>query len=161
MRWVMAAWLSVAGAACADDAAQSAAKPAAESATPAVATAPAPAAAPVRSATTFLSSVPVVKAAPKPAAATPGGVNGTLAVGTARPSDFPDLAKIQLQYAIRAAMTKVQGKVLHIGLEAAGWFLVWEVGIVKADHTAWAIKVDAGNGAVLAVNPVEAGEDRQ
>jgi hypothetical protein len=161
---VMLGWCAVAGRASADEGSPAAApaKPAAASATevaaPAVAAHPADAA-PARSATAFLATVPSAKPAAKPEAHAAGGIAGTLAVGDAKPADYPDLAKIQLQYAIRAAMTKVQGKVLQVELEPAGGFLVWEVEIVKTDHTIFAVKVDAGNGAVLAVERDEPGNE--
>lgn len=107
------------------------------------------------------SSTAAAPIAPKPAAVKGGAaaLKGTVPVAGATPADYPDLARIQLQYAIRAAMTKVQGKLLKVELEPADGFLVWEVEIVKTDKTVFAVKVDAGSGAVLAVERDEPGRD--
>jgi len=180
MAWRMGVLIGIiaaGGGAVADDApvaAQPAAAPAVPAAEPVKADAPAKPAAPeppaepakpisgMKPADLAKAAVPsstpaAVKAAPaKPAE---GGVKGTVAVGDAKPAEYPDLAKIQLQYAIRAAMTKVQGKLLKVELESAGGFLVWEVEIVKSDKTIYAAKVDAGTGAVLAVDRDEPEDD--
>ena len=162
-------WMAIAGGAVADDATQA---PAANVPAQAVKAAQAPrtdlapvadpaalkvahAAETVNVSTT--ATTPSAKPLAKPTKDAIGSINGTVAIGTAKPVDYPDLAKIQLQYAIRAAMNKVQGKLLKVELEAANGFLVWEVEIVKSDKSVFAVKVDAGTGAVLAVERDEPG----
>ena len=170
--------IAASGAAAAEDAPPAAQPAAAAPAVPAAE--PAKAAAPAKSAEADqtappakpisgikpadLAKVATVSATPAavkpaPAKGAEGGLKGTVAIGDAKPADYPDLAKIQLQYAIRAAMTKVQGKLLKVELEPTGGFLMWEVEIVKSDKTVFAVKVDAGNGAVLAVERDEPGKD--
>lgn len=158
VRMAVVGWMAVAGLARADEPAPATA-PSKPSATESAASPAAPTAAAGRSATGFLSSVPVIKQAAKPAEASAGGIAGTVAVGSATPADYPDLAKYPMQGAIRAAMTKVQGKVLKVELEPAGGYLMWEVEIVKSDKTIMAVKVDAGSGAVVQVERDEPGSD--
>jgi len=160
VRLVVVGWFAVAGVVRADEPAP-AAVPSKASATEPSASSVAPAAASGRSATGFLSSVPVIKPAVKPAKAAAGGIAGTVAVGSATPADYPDLATYPMQGAIRAAITKVQGKVLKVELEPADGFLVWEIELVKSDKTIMAVKVDAGSGAVLKVERDEPGSDEE
>ena len=159
MRISMSGWIGFGAVACvaasvalADGASTAAAAGAAnvQAVTAAPVVAPAPA--------TPAASAPVAPA--KPATGSPSKLKGTVEIGTAKQADWPDLAKVQLQYAIRAAMTKVQGKLLKVGLEAENGFLIWEVELVKSDKSMYDVKVDAGSGAVLAVEQDEPDTDR-
>ncbi|HWP47267.1 MAG TPA: PepSY domain-containing protein [Candidatus Limnocylindrales bacterium] len=74
---------------------------------------------------------------------------GSIIVGQAERSDFPDMAKISLQEAMQTALTRVPGKVLKIELENENDYLVYGVEIVSGDKSITDVKIDAGTGSVL------------
>lgn len=120
------------------------AKAVAASATPAVASTPAAA-----------SATGAVASAPKPAEAKKEGIKGTVPAGQLKTADYPDNASFPMQGAIRSALAKVQGKVLSLELEAVDGFLVYEIVVVKSDHSILTVLVDAGNGKALSVAPYQ------
>ncbi len=82
---------------------------------------------------------------------------GSIAVGQAKESDFPGMAKISLKEAMQAALVKVPGEVLKAELEDENGYLVHGVEVVSSDRSVTDVKVDAGTGAVLAVDKDEPG----
>jgi LPS sulfotransferase NodH len=78
--------------------------------------------------------------------------SGSIAVEHRRESQFPDLAKIDAAQAIKAALTRTNGKMLGVRLEDENGFLVYGVKVVTPDKSIVDVKVDAGSGAVLAMN---------
>lgn len=81
---------------------------------------------------------------------------GSIAVGQAQESDFPGMAKISLQEAMQAALVKVPGEVLKAELEDENGYLVYGVEVTSSDRSVTDFKVDAGTGAVLALDKDEA-----
>lgn len=77
---------------------------------------------------------------------------GSIAVGQAKESDFPSMAKISLQEAMQAALARVPGEVLKTELEDENGYLVYGVEVVSSDRSVTDVKVDAGTGAVLALD---------
>jgi uncharacterized membrane protein YkoI len=65
---------------------------------------------------------------------------------------FADMAKISIDSAVSAALTKVPGKAVRAELQNENGFLVYGVEIAKADHQFVDVKVDAGNGKVLKID---------
>jgi len=67
-------------------------------------------------------------------------------------AELPDLAKISLEEALKAAQAAVPGKLLHAELEVINGGLVYTVGIVNKAHHLIEVEVDAGNGRILAID---------
>ncbi len=78
---------------------------------------------------------------------------GTIRVERHVEADFPALAKLTFDQAVQKALTAVQGQVLKTELEDENGFLVYGVEVVTADKTIMDVKVDAGSGKVLAMDP--------
>jgi hypothetical protein len=87
--------------------------------------------------------------------------NGTIRIEKHAEAEFPSLAKIPMDQAVRMALAAVQGQVLKAELEDENGFLVYGVEVVTADKTVKDVKVDAGSGKVLALDRDQAdgGED--
>jgi uncharacterized membrane protein YkoI len=79
--------------------------------------------------------------------------NGSIPIDRHLESQFPDLAKIDYIQAIQAALAECKGKVLKVELENENDFLVYSVDVVTPDNSIMDVKVDAGSGAVLAMEP--------
>ena len=77
--------------------------------------------------------------------------NGTIRIEKHSEADFPSMATISMDQAVRKALATVQGHVLKTELEEENGFLVYGVEVVGADKTIEDVKVDAGSGEVLAV----------
>lgn len=76
---------------------------------------------------------------------------GSIPIRTAQESDFPRLAQISLQEAIKIALTEVPGGLLlKAETEEENGFLVHHVEVVGADKSITEFTIDAGNGAVMA-----------
>jgi hypothetical protein len=78
--------------------------------------------------------------------------SGTIAVEQRMESQFPDLAKIDAAQAIKAALTRTNGKMLGVRLEDENGFLVYGVEVVTPNNSIVDVKVDAGSGAILALD---------
>jgi uncharacterized membrane protein YkoI len=61
-------------------------------------------------------------------------------------------AKITVQQAITAAVSRQSGTVLRAELQNEDGFLVYNVELVSADKRVHEIKVDAGNGSILRID---------
>ena len=78
--------------------------------------------------------------------------NGSIPIDHRLESQFPDLAKIDYIQAVQAALAECKGKVLKVELENENDFLVYSVDVVTPDNSIMDVKVDAGTGAVLAMD---------
>src|ERR1700730_16069483 len=61
-------------------------------------------------------------------------------------------AKISIQQAVNAAVSRYNGAVQRVELENEDGFLVYNVELVSADKKLHEVKVDAGNGNILRVD---------
>jgi len=84
---------------------------------------------------------------------------GTPIQGTIRLSNTQDRevvlvesAKISIQQAVKAAVSRDNGAVQRVELENEDGFLVYNVELVSADKKLHEVKVDAGNGNILRVD---------
>ena len=93
-------------------------------------------------------------------AAQPATVKGSIVIRTAQESDFPSLATVPLQQAIRTALAQLPGSLLKAETEEENGTLVHHIEIVGADKTMTEFTIDAGTGAVLATS-VDTAEDDQ
>ena len=75
---------------------------------------------------------------------------GTIHITAQPESEFPAMAKITLDQAMKTALETVQGRILKAELEAENGFLVYSVEVAAPDNTITDVKIDAGSGAVLA-----------
>jgi uncharacterized membrane protein YkoI len=78
-------------------------------------------------------------------------LKGSIKVGMGKESEYPTLAKISLEDAVKTAITKVPGKAVEAELEREDGYLVYEVNVVSTDNKKFEIQVDAGNNSVLHV----------
>jgi uncharacterized membrane protein YkoI len=62
------------------------------------------------------------------------------------------LAKITVQQAINAALSRQSGTVLRVELQNEDGFLVYNVELASADKKVHEIKVDAGDGSILRID---------
>lgn len=76
---------------------------------------------------------------------------GSIQVRNVDEGAFADLANIPFDFAVKAALTAVSGKVLKAELENENGYLVYGVEVVKADRHIADVKIDAGNGKVLKI----------
>lgn len=74
---------------------------------------------------------------------------GSIQVNNAEEANFPEMAKITLDGAIKAALQAVPGKALRAELEDEDGYLVYEVEVASADHQITEVEVDAGTGKIL------------
>lgn len=105
-----------------------------------------------------LSSTPMI---PKPKADEKTSANGkkkepakppakaTIMVGTATPAEYPFLAKVTMDQAIRAAAGKTKGKLVEVYVYEEGGALLYGIEISPRKGVIELVKVDAGTGAVL------------
>lgn len=84
--------------------------------------------------------------------------NGTIRIDKESETDFPSMAKISINKAIRKAKDPVQGSILKAELENENGFLVYDVEVVSSDGVTTEVKVDAGSNEVLAVERDQADE---
>ena len=85
--------------------------------------------------------------------------DGTIRIDRQAEADFPSLAKLTFQEAIRKALAAVHGQVLKTQLENEDGFLVYGVEVVTADKVIMEVKVDAGSGKVLTMNRDKVDDD--
>jgi uncharacterized membrane protein YkoI len=62
------------------------------------------------------------------------------------------LAKLTIQQAINAAVSRQSGTVLRVELQNEDGFLVYNVELASADKKVHEIKVDAGDGSILRID---------
>jgi uncharacterized membrane protein YkoI len=62
------------------------------------------------------------------------------------------LAKLTVQQAINAAVSRQSGTVLRVELQNEDGFLVYNVELASADKKVHEIKVDAGDGSILRID---------
>jgi Peptidase propeptide and YPEB domain len=62
------------------------------------------------------------------------------------------LAKLTVQQAINAAVSRQSGTVLRVELQNEDGFLVYNVELASADKKIHEIKVDAGDGSILRID---------
>ena len=62
------------------------------------------------------------------------------------------LAKLTVQQAITAALSRQSGTVLRVELQNEDGFLVYNVELASADKKVHEIKVDAGDGSILRID---------
>jgi len=85
-----------------------------------------------------------------PAAASPA--RGTVALATDfDPQQYTTMVKISMTQALGLALKKVPGRVAWAGLEDVGHFLYYSVEVVDAGRAITMVTLDAGTGAVTAV----------
>ena len=71
--------------------------------------------------------------------------------GKVKHADFPTLAKISIDDAMKAAQAKVPGSVISADLKMKQGSLLYAIKIVSANKAIVGIEVDAGDGKVLEV----------
>jgi uncharacterized membrane protein YkoI len=81
-------------------------------------------------------------------------IQGTIRLSNTqdREAVLVESAKISIQQAVNAAMSRDNGAVQRVELENEDGFLVYNVELVSADKKLHEIKVDAGNGNILRVD---------
>lgn len=85
--------------------------------------------------------------------------NGSIRIGYDE-SAYPGLAKITMDQARDTALAKIQGDVLKMELEDENGFLIYSVEVVSPEKTIADVKIDAGNGEILAVEKDDSDHDR-
>ncbi len=88
-------------------------------------------------------------------------IRGSISVGKAKERDYPQLAKITQEQASRIALERHPGQLLKTELENEDGTLVYNVEVVAPDKKMSEIKVDAGNGRVLAQRIDDEEEDEE
>jgi len=82
--------------------------------------------------------------------------HGSIKVDEDTPEEqLPRLATVGIEAAITAAHQAMQGKVIKAELDEAEDFLVWEVEVAHEGGPATVLKIDAGNGKLLAAEQDE------
>lgn len=76
-------------------------------------------------------------------------VQGSLKIGNVSEADYPGLAKVSFEDALRAASGKDRVSFLSAELEKENGALVYEIELVRSDKKVNEVIVDAGNGKVL------------
>ncbi len=76
-------------------------------------------------------------------------INGTIRVERQAEAEYPAMAKIGMEQAMKAALAAVPGKVLKAELDDENGFLVYEIEVVADNKNVMKVKVDAGDGKVL------------
>ena len=85
-------------------------------------------------------------------------IQGTIQVTDQSEVEFPAMAKITLDQAIRGLMESTPGQILKAELEDEDGFLVYSFEVVNPDKTIMDVKLDAGSGKVLAIRKDKAEE---
>ena len=76
--------------------------------------------------------------------------NGTISLGNQPEADFPALARLTPDQAVRKALAATYGNVLKTELEDENGFLVYTVEVVTPAKNIVEVTVDAGSGQILA-----------
>lgn len=74
---------------------------------------------------------------------------GSIATKDKKKKDYHNLATVNLQDAVQAALAKVPGKAVEAELDSEDGYLVYEVKIIANDNKTHEIDVDAGNQSIL------------
>ena len=74
---------------------------------------------------------------------------GSIKVGIGKGDEYPNLAKVSLEEAVKAALTKVPGKAVKAELDREDGYLIYEVKIVSPDKKEHEVMVDAGTKEIL------------
>ena len=85
-------------------------------------------------------------------------INGTIKVERQAEAEFPAMAKINMEQAMAAALAAVPGQVLKAELDDENGFLLYKIEVVTANKTIMKVKVDAGDGKILATKLEKAGK---
>ncbi len=78
---------------------------------------------------------------------------GSIAVKGNDEAGYAEMAKVSLDEAVQAALQAVPGKVLKVELEDEDGYLVYGVEIAEADRQIADVKIDAGTGKLLKIDP--------
>ncbi|RLL51758.1 hypothetical protein D8Y20_08725 [Mariprofundus sp. EBB-1] len=82
--------------------------------------------------------------------------NGSIAVDEDTPkTQLSQLATVGIERAIAIAHQTLQGKIIKSELEEAEDYLVWEVEVIPEKGSPMELKIDAGNGKLLAAEQKE------
>jgi hypothetical protein len=81
------------------------------------------------------------------------GLTGSIRVKSEGEAALAGMAKISLDSALQKALKAVPGTVLRAELENENGYLVYGVEIAKVDRQIVDVKIDAGNGKVLKIEP--------
>ena len=73
--------------------------------------------------------------------------------------DYPGMAKIGLDQAVKTAMDQVEGMFLAAELEGDDGILVWEVVIITSKKAVMEVEIDAATGKILEIEEEECGDD--
>lgn len=92
--------------------------------------------------------------------------SGSIKVGTANEQAMAGMAKLGAFDALQIATKANPGKVVELQLDEENGFLIWEVTELTADGQELQLKLDAGNGRLLAAesgdhNADEADDERE
>jgi len=85
--------------------------------------------------------------------------NGTIRIEKQSEAQFPSMAKISMEQAVKQALNAVQGQILKTELEDENGFLVYGIEVVTADKAIVHVKVDAGSGKILAMDRDQADDN--
>ncbi|MEF3169319.1 MAG: PepSY domain-containing protein [Deltaproteobacteria bacterium] len=86
--------------------------------------------------------------------------HGTISVSGHDEAAYPSLATVTFEQAVQKASEAVPGSVLKTQLEDENGFLVYGIEMVTPDRKVMEIKVDAGSGEVLAMEPDEQDDEK-
>ena len=88
--------------------------------------------------------------------------NGSIEVRGHTETALAQMEKVSLDSAVKTALKAVPGKVLKAELENENGYLVYGIEIARADNQMVDVKIDAGNGKVLKLEPDKKdNEDRE
>jgi len=73
--------------------------------------------------------------------------------------DYPKMAKISFDQAVKTAMDQVDGMFLAAELEGDDGILVWEVVVVTSKKAVMEVEIDAATGKILEIEEEECGDD--
>lgn len=85
---------------------------------------------------------------------------GSIKVGNAEEQEFAGMAKLSAMDALQIASKAAPGTVVEMQLDAENGFLMWEVTEQDAGGRELQLKLDAGNGRLLAAEVGDHREDR-
>ncbi len=86
---------------------------------------------------------------------------GSIQINNKDEAEVVGMAKISMDSAMNEVLKQVQGKALRVELENENGYLVYGVEIAKPDHQIVDVKIDAGNGTVLKVEPEQKDKEDQ
>jgi uncharacterized membrane protein YkoI len=89
-------------------------------------------------------------------------IQGTIRVSNTQDREvvLVESAKISIEQAVKAAVSRDNGAVQRVELENEDGFLVYNVELLSADKKLHEVKVDAGNGNILRVDYRRPREER-